>query len=168
MTRNKVYFSLFMSDAIAYECIAIIIPCGLLDNRSLQPHLGTVTHFLVDENRRPAQPRRCIASIDEIPARSIQIPPQPVFFPTRARCESCDSQFSICGAGAQVGEDYDRSKRYRRVPQMGALSSHSHLSYNSTDVQMCSSSSPQTATFETDSEGGYDCMATIKSWIAHE
>ena len=53
MTRNKVYFSLFMSDAIAYECIAIIIPCGLLDNRSLQPHLGTVTHFLVDENRRP-------------------------------------------------------------------------------------------------------------------
>ena len=36
-----------MSDAIAYECIAIIIHCGLLDNRSLQPNLETVTHFLV-------------------------------------------------------------------------------------------------------------------------
>ena len=36
-----------MSDAIASECIAIIIHCGLLDNRSLQPNLGTVTHFLV-------------------------------------------------------------------------------------------------------------------------
>ena len=46
MTRNKVFFfSLFMSDAIASECIAIIIHCGLLDNRSLQPN-GTVTHFL--------------------------------------------------------------------------------------------------------------------------
>ena len=58
--------------------------------------------------------------------------------------------------------------RYRRVPQMARRSSHSHLSYNRTDLQMCSSSSPQTATFETDSEGGYDCMASIKSWIAHE
>ena len=66
--------------------------------------------------------------------------------------------FPSAELGLKLGGFMVAQRGIGESPKWARRSSHSHLSYNSTDVQMCSSSSPQTATFETDSEGGYDCM----------